>query len=253
MTVMSLWRGLVTMGVGMALVACSHQPPTPEWALAARDGTERGNLAHLSGQTRVANTEWQRARQAAASTGDPLAMARVALAQCAAQVASLQLSPEPEPCTRADVWLQAQPSAALAAYRRYLQGRVAHAADVALLPAAHQATAPWLLAAPQAGAEGARERSASPALDDARWADALRAMPDPLSRLVAAAVAWRSGQAGPAVMAEAAATASAQGWSRPLLAWLGLHAQWAERAGDAALALRLRQRMDWVLNPLTTP
>lgn len=252
MTVMSLSRGLVTMGVGMALVACSHQPPTPEWALAARDGTERGNLAHLSGQTRVAQAEWQRARQAAASTGDPVAMARVALAQCAAQVASLQLSPEPEPCTRADVWLQAQPSAALAAYRRYLQGRVVDVADVALLPAAHQATAPWLLAVPQAGADGDRDLLDRPALD-ARWAQALKTMPDPLSRLVAAAVAWRSGQAGPAVLAEAVATASAQGWSRPLLAWLGLQAQWAERAGDAALARQLRQRMEWVLNPLTTP
>jgi hypothetical protein len=244
----ALWgRTGVLLGV---LAACSSQPQPPEWALAARDGTERGNLAHLSGQTRVADAEWQRARQAAARTGDPLPMARVALAQCAAHMASLQLDPEPEPCARADRLLHAQPSAALGAYRRYLAGRVDHAADVALLPTAHQTPAQGLLAGPSSGA-GAQPVP-GPTLD-ARWAETLRVMPDPLSRLVAAAVVWRRGQAGPAVMAEASATASAQGWSRPLLAWLGLHAQWAERAGDATLARQLRQRMDWVLNPLTTP
>lgn len=112
--------------------------------------------------------------------------------------------------------------------------------DMARLPVAHQAPA-RLRQAVQAGGE-----TPGPALD-ARWAQALQGMADPLSRLVAAAVAWRSGQAGPAVMAAATATASAQGWRRPLLAWLGLHALWAEQVGQADLARQLRQRMDWVM------
>lgn len=240
----------VALGLALALAACSSQPPAPDWTLAARDGTERGNLAHLEGQARVANLEWQRARQAAARTGDAVPMARVALAQCAARVASLEPTPL-EPCVRAQALLAtastAAPTgstdsapAALRAYSRYLGGEVLEAEDMARLPVAHQAPA-RLRQAVQAGGE-----TPGPALD-ARWAQALQGMADPLSRLVAAAVAWRSGQAGPAVMAAATATASAQGWRRPLLAWLGLHALWAEQVGQADLARQLRQRMDWVM------
>jgi hypothetical protein len=67
---------------------------------------------------------------------------------------------------------------------------------------------------------------------------------EPLSRLVAAGVLLRRGQASPAVLALAAETASAQGWRRPLLAWLGAQALRAEQAGDTLEAARLRRRMD---------
>jgi len=42
------------------------------------------------------------------------------------------------------------------------------------------------------------------------------------------------------------ATASDQGWRRPLLAWLGVQRLRAEQAGDAQEARRLRRRMDIV-------
>jgi len=38
-------------------------------------------------------------------------------------------------------------------------------------------------------------------------------------------------------------TASAQGWRRPLLAWLQLQLQRAEAAGDSAEAARIRRRI----------
>jgi hypothetical protein len=38
-------------------------------------------------------------------------------------------------------------------------------------------------------------------------------------------------------------TASAQGWRRPLLAWLGVQAARAEQAGAAEEAQRIRRRM----------
>ena len=43
-------------------------------------------------------------------------------------------------------------------------------------------------------------------------------------------------------------TASAQGWRRPLLAWLRLQQLRAERAGDATEALRLGRRIELVLS-----
>jgi hypothetical protein len=69
---------------------------------------------------------------------------------------------------------------------------------------------------------------------------------DPLSRLVGAGVQLKSGSATPAVMEEAVAIASAQGWRRPLLAWLGLLEKRARDAGDGEAAARVRRRIDLI-------
>jgi hypothetical protein len=69
---------------------------------------------------------------------------------------------------------------------------------------------------------------------------------DPLSRLVAAGVQLRNGTVTPAAMEQAAEIASAQGWRRPLLAWLGVLEKRAAGAGDAEQAARLRRRMDLI-------
>jgi hypothetical protein len=66
---------------------------------------------------------------------------------------------------------------------------------------------------------------------------------DPLSRLVAAGVRLKSGGIDPAAISSAVEAASAQGWRRPLLAWLGVQAKRAEDAGDSEMAARLRRRM----------
>ena len=59
----------------------------------------------------------------------------------------------------------------------------------------------------------------------------------------------RSGRASPEVVALAIDTASAQGWQRPLLAWLTLQALSADQAGATADAERLRRRIKLVLTP----
>ena len=66
---------------------------------------------------------------------------------------------------------------------------------------------------------------------------------DPLSRLVAASVQFRTGGIDPTGIAHAVEIASAQGWRRPLLAWLGVQLKRAEDAGDAEAAARIRRRM----------
>jgi len=71
----------------------------------------------------------------------------------------------------------------------------------------------------------------------------LPALEDPLSRLVAAGVLFQSGRASPAVIAIAADTASAQGWRRPLMAWLSVQVQRAEAAGDQQATAALRRRI----------
>lgn len=69
---------------------------------------------------------------------------------------------------------------------------------------------------------------------------------DPLGRLIAAGVLLQRSQATPDVVAAAVDTASAQGWRRPLLAWLGVQARLADARGDAPEAARIRRRMDLV-------
>ena len=69
---------------------------------------------------------------------------------------------------------------------------------------------------------------------------------DALSRLVAAGVRLRTAAIDPAGIAAAVDLASAQGWRRPLLAWLGVQVQRAEAAGDGETAARLRRRMQLI-------
>ena len=70
---------------------------------------------------------------------------------------------------------------------------------------------------------------------------------DALSRLVSAGVQFNSGQANPETIASAVNIASAQGWRRPLLAWLGDQEKRAEAAGDRAALERIRRRIFLIL------
>jgi hypothetical protein len=69
---------------------------------------------------------------------------------------------------------------------------------------------------------------------------------EPLSQLVAHAVQLRTGGITPAGIAAAVDIASAQGWRRPLLAWLGVQVKRAEDAGDSETAARLRRRIELI-------
>jgi hypothetical protein len=69
---------------------------------------------------------------------------------------------------------------------------------------------------------------------------------DPLSRLVSFGVRLRNGSIAPAEIGQAVDIASAQGWRRPLLAWLGVQEKRAKDAGDPDAAARIRRRIDLV-------
>jgi len=68
----------------------------------------------------------------------------------------------------------------------------------------------------------------------------------PLSRLVAAAVQLKAGTLTPQSIAGAVEAASAQGWRRPLLAWLSVQEKRAEAAGETAAAQRIRKRIELI-------
>ena len=195
-----------------ALAACSSGPKVPDWQLEAKGSMERSVSAWLEGETRAEAVEFARARSEVSSTGRIDLIARAELLHCASHVASLVF----EPCAGFER-LRQDAAPAERAYADYLAGKL-QAQDAALLPEAQRAAA--------TGGEAA-----------------IRSMADPLSQLVAAGAAFQAGRASPAVVQAAVDAASAQGWRRPLLAWLGVQASLAEKAGDSVEAARLRRRM----------
>jgi len=208
---------LVACCAAALLQACGNNPPTPDWKLNAQSALERATNAYLEGRTTIAEREFAIARAEIARTGRPDLMARAELMRCAARTASLAF----EPCTAFDA-LRADAPPAEVAYAAYLAGH-STVADAALLPPHHR-----VLATP--GSE-------------ATAVSALQSMPDALSRQIAAAVLLETGRANPAVIALAIDNASAQGWRRPLLAWLTLQAQRAQAAGDSAALDAVRRRI----------
>lgn len=206
----------IIIGVALLAGACAGGPATPDWQMSASSSIDHALAAYLAGNDRVEAQEFAKARSEMASTGKFGLVARVELVRCASRVASLVL----DDCAGFEQLRQDAP-APERAYADYLTGRL-QAQDAALLPAQHR---------------GAAQASAGTA------AAAVAAIDDPLARLVAAGVLLRTERASPAVITLAIDTASAQGWRRPLLAWLGVQAMRAEQAGDKEEALRLRRRM----------
>ncbi len=196
---------------GVTLAACSSGPKQPDWQLETKGSTDRAVAAYLEGNTRVEAVEFTRARSQISSTGNIDLMAKVELLHCATRVASLVF----EPCTGFDK-LRQDAAPAERAYADYLMGTL-QPQDVALLPPSQRAP----------GAEA-----------------------EPLSKLVAAGARFRAGNASPALIQQAVDTASAQGWRRPLLAWLGVQAALAEKAGDSNEAARLRRRIELTNNDM---
>ena len=193
------------------LAACGSTPKPPDWQLEAKGSMERSVAAYLEGNARIDAAEMARARSQLSRTGRADLLGTAELLHCATRVASLVF----EPCAGFES-LRVDATPEQIAYANYLRGN-AQPHDIALLPAPQRA-----LAASGAATPGAA---------------------DPLSRLVAAGVLLQTGQVTPAVITQAIATASAQGWRRPLLAWLGVQAQRAGQGGDMEEAARLKRRI----------
>jgi len=70
---------------------------------------------------------------------------------------------------------------------------------------------------------------------------------EPLSRLVILGVQFKNGTATPESIRSAIDIASAQGWRRPLLAWLRVEEKRAEATGDRAALETIRRRIALVL------
>lgn len=210
---------IVSVALVLALAGCSTAPQTPDWQMEAKFAMDRAVAAYLQGDDRVETAEVTRARQQISGTGRGDLLATAELLKCATRVASLVF----EPCAAFET-LRQDATDAQRVYADYLRGQHT-AASIPLLPMTQRAAA---------------SRSAVDA-------SAVQASEDPLSTLVAAGVLLQTGKANPAVVNQAVATASAQAWRRPLLAWLGVQAHSAQIDGRKEDEARILRRMAMVL------
>jgi len=202
------------------LSACAGGPPPADWQIAGHTGLARFGQAWLSGETRSAEVPMASARQSIASTGRLDLAARLELARCGYLTAGLVFE-----CAALTSEIRTQATADDQAYARFLQG------DWSGLEAHHLE---------------ARYRPLLQAKDAAGRNDAAHAIADPVSQLIAAALLLRRNEATPALITTAIDTASAQGWRRPLLAWLGIAKQRAEQAGDTRARAHYQQRISLI-------
>lgn len=189
---------------------CASGPPAPAWQAEARAAVEAAVDAHLAGDLRAEEAATRRARETLARTGRIDLLARAELMRCAARTASLEFGP----CEAFEP-LRAEAGEAERAYADHLAGQALSAERAAVLPEAQRNLRP----------------------------ESAAAIEDPQARLIAIALLFQAGRADPALIARAADTASAQGWRRPLLAWLKVQQRLAQQAGDAARVQQLQRRI----------
>lgn len=207
-------KRLLPLLTSLLLAACAA-PSSPGWLLETDAALSAHQAAYLNGEARVAARELALARREVGRTGDAVLMARVELAVCAAQTASLAGDGCP-----AFAPLAADAGAAERAYAAYLAGAQANAE---LLPASQRQTA------------------VSGQTTD------LAAIADPLSRLVAAGVLRQQGRLAADGYALATETAAGQGWRRALLAWLAADRERLLAAGDTAAAESRQRRIERIV------
>ena len=196
----------------------------PEWQSQSHASLERFRQQYLEGNSRLAERSFADAKAAVAATGRPELVARLELVRCALGTAVLDV----DACsgfesTRSDATAEDQ------AYADFVSGHLREQ-DARRLPSQYRGVA-------TAHDEAARNR-------------AMQQIEDPVSRLVAAGALFRLAQLSPEGLGTAVATASAQGYRRPLLAYLNVQAKRAEAAGDSAALQSIQKRIDLVYQSL---
>jgi len=227
-------KHLTTLTATLLLLgACASTAPPPDWQSQAFTALKSYTAAYLSGNTRMAEVEFERARTEIARTGRPDLMARIELLRCATQVASLVMTP----CAGYRA-LAVDAAPAEQAYASFITGRWT-SLEVARLPLHYQA----LVKQSQAQAR----QDVDPELPmNASSHSQLNQIEDPLARLVAAGALIQREPLSTADIDQAVETASSQGWRRPLLGWLGVQLKRNQTIGNAEAAAAIKRRIDLV-------
>lgn len=179
------------------LAACSSGETVPDWKIDTQSAMQRYTQYYLEGRSKLADASFAKARAATAATGDIAAVGHLELAKCGVQVAALNLAP----CPAYRALAANDTPATDAAYYRFLTGEWRDLERNAL-PSQY---APLL-------------NKSSASTDEVN--QTLQGITDAVSRLVATGVMVKRKQFNLRTLQIASDTAAAQGWRRPLLAYL---------------------------------
>lgn len=204
--------------LGLLIAGCASRPAPPAWQTDTAAALDAFRAHYLAGETRLAERSLAEARRHVSATGDPALAARVELIRCGIATAALDFAP----CEGVDDPVR-YGSHEDRAYAAFVTGD-GNTVDRTRLPLQYRDVA---------------GRAEAPAI-----LQSLRAIADPLSRLVAAGALFRRSMLPPEGVGIAVETASGQGYRRPLLAWLGTQESMARAAGDTAAADRIRRRIE---------
>jgi hypothetical protein len=217
-------KRVLWIAVFLLLTGCGSAKPAASWLSAGNTQLENYKKYFLGGQDAIAILQFNDALKEIRKSGDLELLARSYLIRMALQTATLQ-----EPAAAEYLKLEAaQPSPANRNYYALLQGEVAQV-DVKLLPQQYLGFA-----------ESLRRPTAGGSLR------AIEQMADPLSRLVAVGILVRLGQDNEAVLQNAIATASAEGWKKALLAHLVRLKTGYEGKQETEKARAIQQRIDFM-------
>lgn len=211
--------------VFLALCACAGGPAVPDWQSQSQAALENFRQRYLEGDSSGAARAFARAKAALASTGKPELVAKAELVRCALGVAALDF----DACKEYEARRSDAASEDLA-YGDFVEGGLKDPQAAQLLPSQYREIA-------TAHNDQSRDR-------------ALAGIADPVSRLVAAGALFRQSRLTSEGVAVAVDTASAQGYRRPLLAYLNVQAKQAQSAGDAAAEDAIRKRIEIVYQSL---
>ena len=209
----------------LVLYACAGGPAVPDWQSQSQYALENFRQRYLEGDSSGAARAFARAKAALASTGKPALVVKAELVRCALGVAALDFDACKEyEARRSD----ATPEDL--AYGAFVDGVLEDPQATQLLPSQY--------------------REIATAQSDPSRDKALARIADPVSRLVAAGALFRQSKLTPAAVSMAVDTASAQGYRRPLLAYLNVQAKHAQSAGNAAAEEAIRKRIEIVYQSL---
>jgi hypothetical protein len=205
------------------LAGCGSKP-APEWISASFNQIERYKMHYMRGPESLAEQSFQRALEEIKSSGDIEIMATAYLIKYAVQTAALEAFDD-----REYLKLEAiRPTRPYVHYYSFLKGSFTKV-DVNELPGQYR----HFLRAMQIGNQVDIERE-------------VHRIDDPLSRLVAAGLIVRDGQASEALLNGAVETASRQGWKKPLLAYLKKLELFYDSGKDLKKAAEVRKRLELI-------
>jgi len=209
----------------LLLAGCGGKTLPPDWKVDSADLIERYQKHELRGENILADRYFQQAVHAAGSAGQVAETARLWLVRCAVRRASL----DDDDCSEYVELAKLETTDEDRAYYQFITldwSRV----DASRLPKHYAALV--------AGAADKRHAQ-------------VEGINAPLSRLLAASLVVKRGEADDALLSLATETASAEGWKRPLLVYLKLAEKRASERQDEAALAAIQARIRLVEQPFS--